>query len=94
MAACVDDGGVDTFLHAGGEGGLDGIGFSGMSLRWRGLKGIMRKNGAIIPKHASYGRLTAMVVCAWVSSRCAERAPAAASCCDEADAGLWTSAWT
>lgn len=39
VAACVDDGGVDVFLHTGGEGGLDGIGFSGMGFRWRGIEG-------------------------------------------------------
>jgi hypothetical protein len=39
VAACVDDGGVDVFLHTGGEGGLDGIGFSWMGSRWRGLGG-------------------------------------------------------
>ena len=27
VTACVDDGGVDAFLHASGEGGLDRIGF-------------------------------------------------------------------
>jgi len=45
VAACVDDGGVDVFLHTGGEGGLDGIGFSGMGFRWRG---IMRKNASMV----------------------------------------------
>jgi hypothetical protein len=29
VAACVDGGGVDASLHAGCEGGLDGIGYSG-----------------------------------------------------------------